>query len=124
MPSPLVQDAASFGGRQVSREAGECLLCSGHRVHADFATDRPRRKERRVCTIRSEARPSHRGGGWYPAARRRRFPLVCCRTEIASCRSFCGSVPTTRLVPCVTVTCLSVLSRKVRQGTPRYVVSS
>lgn len=72
---------------------------------------------RRIFTILAAACPSHKGGdpigrgGWASVQR------------VSSTIRF-GSVPMTRFVPCVTVTGRSVVSRKVRQGTPRIVVSS
>lgn len=67
--------------------------------------------------IRSPARPSHSSG--IRAAR----PPFSRRTRKAA-SSPPASAPTSVFVPCVTVTGRSVLSRSVKQGTPRTVVSS
>src|SRR5437762_884231 len=67
--------------------------------------------------MRSAACPSHSGGsplragGWSRLHRTSRTRRV-------------GSGPITRFVPWLTVTGRSVVSRRVRQGTPRTVVSS
>jgi hypothetical protein len=70
-----------------------------------------------TSTTRSAARPSHSGGqrgaGRSPS-----------RTRSISARTRSGRVPMTRFVPSLTVAGRSVLSRSVRHGTPRKVVSS
>ena len=72
----------------------------------------------RCCTIRSPAPPSQSSGIRAADAV---FPS---RIATVSLRMRVGSVPTTRFVPLVTVTGLSVDVRSVKQGTPRTVVSS
>ena len=76
-----------------------------------------RRRARRpsMPAARSAARPSQPCGGAGAGV----APASDGISSIAA-----GSVPIRRLVPCETVTGRSVLSLIVKQGTPRYVVSS
>src|SRR5207245_6815524 len=105
-----------YSGRSLHGCADSAFSQHSDGTQADHEFDLGPRSTR-TLTIRRAACPSHNGGA--PLGRGGSFNVRSASSTIRF-----GSVPITRLVPQVTVAGRSVLSRSVKQGTPRIVVSS